>query len=317
MKKIKAEVCTLFEGSYHIGVAALINSLCAFNYKGNIWIGYRGDLPPWIKQFNSQKLEHYLEVTISADVKANFIYLDTDIHFTNYKPYFLIKVKDLCAENIKGLLYFDPDIIVNQTWAFYENWISYGVALCEDPSLSFNVNHPLRKRREELLRKSGFEILTRTNTYYNAGFIGVTFANFEIVEIWIALFEKFLEMGLLNKQPGWHKQINMATEWLSKVEDQDILNLGLSLFKGELSTLGSDGMGFSFGFNAMFHFVGQPKPWNRRHINQIIIKGKKVSQGQKMFIKYLRKPIKIYPIWKIGLKKVEVFLAVFLSRFIG
>jgi hypothetical protein len=40
--------CTLFEGNYHFGVAALSNSLIAAGYAGTLWVGYRGALSGWI-----------------------------------------------------------------------------------------------------------------------------------------------------------------------------------------------------------------------------------------------------------------------------
>ena len=48
--KIKEEfmdsvICTLFEGHYHYGLAAFINSVLRYNFKGCIYVGYKGKLP--------------------------------------------------------------------------------------------------------------------------------------------------------------------------------------------------------------------------------------------------------------------------------
>lgn len=45
---MKTTLCTLFEGHYHFGVAALVNSLVAAGYEGTVWVGHRGPLPDWI-----------------------------------------------------------------------------------------------------------------------------------------------------------------------------------------------------------------------------------------------------------------------------
>jgi hypothetical protein len=48
-------ICTLSEGDYHHGVATLINSLINVGYDGHFWLGYRGELPAWIRRKEVQQ----------------------------------------------------------------------------------------------------------------------------------------------------------------------------------------------------------------------------------------------------------------------
>ena len=78
-------VC-LFDGDYHIGLAALINSLNKFGFKGLVNAAYRRDMPPWINQLKPIG-DNYFYLT--NDITIHFKQVDTDMHLGYYKPHFI------------------------------------------------------------------------------------------------------------------------------------------------------------------------------------------------------------------------------------
>ena len=68
-------VCTLFEGHYHYGVAALVNSLYKQGYRGSIYAGYRGSLPKWADQAHVLHGEGEMTLAVAGDLCIHFILL--------------------------------------------------------------------------------------------------------------------------------------------------------------------------------------------------------------------------------------------------
>ena len=119
---MNSSVCTLFEDTYHNGVAALINSLCHQGYQGVVYAGYRGVLPRWaLKAQENVSLQwpgsSILEVT--QEITVHFLPLNTSYHLTNYKPDFMLKLWDGQAKEVEAIFYFDPDIVVSAPWTFF------------------------------------------------------------------------------------------------------------------------------------------------------------------------------------------------------
>ena len=62
-------VCTLAEGHYFYGVAALVNSLVRTGFEGTVVIGFRGERPNWLERFaRDPKLDTYA-VTPSVQLR--------------------------------------------------------------------------------------------------------------------------------------------------------------------------------------------------------------------------------------------------------
>src|ERR1041384_5908650 len=111
-------ICTLFEGNYHLGLGALINSLYAQGFRGHFYAGYRGDLPPWA----------------ARDVRKNGIGWLFDVA-PDCPLHFLLELMEKHCPSENTFFFFDPDIVVKARWDFFDQWASHGVAMCED------VNH--------------------------------------------------------------------------------------------------------------------------------------------------------------------------------
>jgi hypothetical protein len=83
-------ICTLFENNYHHGVAALVNSLIKADFEGKVFCGYRGPLPPWAK--NATRRQEVYHWKANDSIELVFIPCSPDIHFTNYKPAFMLQL---------------------------------------------------------------------------------------------------------------------------------------------------------------------------------------------------------------------------------
>lgn len=117
-------ICTLFEGHYHYGLGALANSLYAKGFRGTIFAGYRGELPPWIT--NAKMLGDVTEFSPADGLIIRFVRLTEKIHLTNFKPEFMLSLWEKHCPDAESLFYFDPDITVIGRWTFFEEWVGAG-----------------------------------------------------------------------------------------------------------------------------------------------------------------------------------------------
>src|SRR6266487_315420 len=106
---MNAAVCTLFEREYHYGLGGLANSLFHHGYRGVIWAGYRGTLPPWA--FPVRDAGAFQEYRLTDDFRIRFVTLATKLHLTNYKADFILEVFERHDPSLQALFYFDPDIV--------------------------------------------------------------------------------------------------------------------------------------------------------------------------------------------------------------
>ena len=305
-KPMDGLVCTLFEGDYHLGLAALVNSLARHGYQGCIAAGYRGALPPWLDQL--KPLDGNGRYEVCPGVCIDFVPVETPVHFTNFKPDFMQQVFRERA-GCKYIWYFDPDIVVACPWSFYVQWVHHGIALCEDVNGTLPANHPLRHRWIEIASERGLRNPQPLSRYYNGGFVGLSASCSGFLELWrdvtrIAESEG-LDLGAFGRgdrtQP-FHKA------------DQDILNIAAMYSEYPLTTIGPDGMGFVPGAATMYHAIGSPKPWNKKMVLSALL-GVPPSSSDKAFLKNVTHPIRLYGSFGLADRQFSCALGALIGRF--
>lgn len=303
-------ICTLFEGDYHLGLAAFVNSLVRAGYRGTVWAGYRGALPPWIEQLQRVGHSQAAEFWVANQIHIVFIKLSTNIHLTNYKPEFMLNLLGNEAHDCNYLWYFDPDIFLQASWSFFAEWQSYGIALCQEAVDNiFPADAPLRQQWMKLAAGIGFSDPHPVNHYYNGGMIGIPSAHAEFLTAWKRLIDLAESTGYDMKCLG-----HGSREMPFNMSDQDALNIAIMYTKSPLTTLGPQGMGFIYGASMMmYHTVGQ-KPWRGSFLLRAL-RGMPPSGAMKFFLTQVASPIRVYSPMHLRAKRLACSLAAFVGRF--
>lgn len=302
-------VCTLFEGDYHFGIGALVNSLYYHGFRGVVWVGYRGNLPPWAK--NLKMYQSYQEFTVAEGCVIRFILLTTPVHFTNYKPDFMLQLWEYYCPETNALFYIDPDIVIKCRWSFFEEWVIRGIAVCQEIVNAYMPSdHPIRMAWIEFAEAKGYKCERQLNQYFNGGFIGICEKHKSALPIWQSLLKSLeeIEIKLTKFMPGDRSQPFLGT-------DQDTLNLMAMITPHPLSTLGPEGMDFVPGGFTMSHAVGSPKPW-RKHMIYEALKGKAPTSADKGYWQHTQNPIQLYSQQKLFWKQVNLRFGAAIGRFL-
>jgi hypothetical protein len=297
-------ICTLFEGNYHYGVAALTNSLHSQGFRGEIFAGYRGQLPNWAN--NARDTDYYKFEGIKTLSLSDGILLS------------LLEIKP----DAEALFYFDPDIIVTVPWSVFEEWITCGVALSEDVNSPLSENHPIRIAWRKYFSTFNQLLTFKNPIYVNGGFVGISLKDKDFLLTWKKLQEAMgIAIGGLNRSAivgGSPLPLKDAVGPFVPFgkTDQDALNAAIETWAGVFSFLGKEGMGFGPGSGAplMPHSLGQPKPWTRKYLKSSM-QGRTPGLCDKAFWSNVEVPIKLYSTAYTKLKKTSILSSSFIGRF--
>jgi len=299
-------ICTLFEGHYHIGAAALINSIAKGGFRGLFWVGYRGALPPWTSQLKKTE-EGLFEV---GEALLGFEAIEGAGHFTQFKPEFM---SSLFKRGIatKNLWYFDPDITVRCEWEFFQRWIRFGVCLCQEITMgAMPSRHPIRCEWMEIATRSGWpEPSSTQERYYNGGFVALNIAYREFLDTWNRAMKLANASGV---DPHKLQHGTRASTFFST--DQDALNIAAMYSRSPLTAIGPEAMGFVTGGFTMYHSVGSKKSWRKEFLRSALA-GDPPWNGDKHFLECADGPIRPYTAGELKRLRRSAQWATLIGRF--
>ncbi len=338
-------ICTLFEGHYHYGLGAFLNSLANAGFSGTVWAGFRGSMPKWADRYKtdgscSQQADsegvtgsHPLTwppaqpngnmsqtegpentFLIEKNIKLVFIRQENPVHFTFQKPDFMLSIWDNYCPDTECMYYFDPDILLKANWSFFEQWTTHGIALCEDVGSPFSKTHPIRLEWTEYLSKKGATLLAKDNCYVNGGFIGLHKSCKSFLTDW-----KYIQ-SLIQEDIAERNLIGVKDRsYRFHMPDQDALNIAKDRTTHPLSIADKNAMDFIPGGYIMAHAIGNPKPWKKNFMKHLLRTGNRPTSADRLYFKFARKPIDLYANsrFEFFFRLINLKIAILFGRLIG
>lgn len=261
---------TLYEGDYHLGLAALVNSAYRSGFRGKVFAFYRDALPPWQTPALLARLRE-------LGIELIFAPCNPPRHLGYHKPFVAHEI--LAGHpDVEAVIYADPDVAFISPWSFIESWLARGVALCLDCNFSWvHQNHPWRHEWRELAQRAGLELRQEPSEYPNSGFFGVRRDSARFLEHWITATLRYEAEGNSTAAFAMESRVKAI------VGDQDLLALSLHAADFEVAYLGLEGMGFNGHFLYLSHAVEGPKPWRKRFIKHALGGRKPTPQARIWF----------------------------------
>jgi hypothetical protein len=300
-------VCTLWEKDYHKGVGTLVNSLIRMGYRGRVWTGYRGELPPWAAggTWNGD----IYTFAVGAEVEVVFLKIEAGLHFAQVKPTWMLRVLEELEPTAEGVYYFDPDMFVVGRWTFFEEWLKFGIAACEDAAYPLNPSHPTAMRWKAYASSLGYTHWNDTNAYFNSGLVGVSRGFRSFLTLWDEV------QNAIRRDFGALKGMyTSARTDIFHRPGQDGYSLATYITPHPVSWVGPDGMAFERGEWLTVHAYLY-KPWRHRVLHDLFVSGNKPDRGTRLYWELAGAPIQVESSARIRRHRWLIPLAAFLSRF--
>src|SRR5262249_3902732 len=155
-----------------------------------------------------------------------FVPLTTDLALANHKPEFMLHIMERLEPHAPGIIYFDPDITVRCQWTFFQQWLEFGLMVCEDVNSPIHQTHPRRMTWRRLFPDLFTEETSAVSgAYINSGFVGIRRQELNFLRTWSSVVERAASIA------------GGATAWLGhdppepfspfSALDQDALNVAI------------------------------------------------------------------------------------------
>ncbi len=292
-------VCTFADGAYHFGLGALVNSLYRAGFRGAVWNGYRGALPPWAGELRDGP--GWREFAVADGCVIRFVEMPERGHLAHMKPAFLGAVLDRYSPKSKAAFYFDVDIVVRYEWRFFADWVENGVCVCMDCSDPYMPeNHPLKHQWKRFAAEANYPWRDFVG-YFNSGFVGVPAPARDFLAVWEDALRRIRE-GLRNPDAIYVDERDRSHPFY--IPDQDALNVAIGASAVPFSPVGPAAMGFAEpGNHAMLHAVFNPKPWQRTYGLRSILRGMPPTPADFAYWENADSPIALFPAREIAARK--------------
>jgi len=300
-------LCTLYEGDFHHGLAALANSLIHAGYRGDLWAGFRGDLPAWA---TAEKGGGELAgVARHGEVRVVFVRLETAMHFGCYKSGFIRRVLDEFAPGADAAVYTDPDLVVEAPWSLIEPWVHAGIAVCEDVNSPLGDGHPWTVAWRAFCARHGVAIRRTPAWYANSGFVGVPRAHAAFLDAWTHA------MALVGEEIGGLDRLKTFDPFSPfNSVDQDAFNLACWMTDYPVQPAGRAAMAFGPGLALFPHALGPNKPWRGGHF-QRALRGLPPAYAHKAWLRFAGQHFQSMPAGKLRRLRMGFGLAALMGRF--
>ena len=304
---VQSVVCTLAEGHYFYGVAALANSVARAGFKGTIVVGCRGPRPTWLTALEpGPSADSFL---ITPDITLALVEVPGDWHLNNCKPRFLEQVLlDLYPQS-DVVYYFDSDIVIKHSWDIFVTWANSGIVVVLDPADTYMPpNHAYRVAWRSLAGRKGFECRDVTG-YANGGCVGIARAHASFATVWRALMEQLASDGA-NMQ-----KMKNSTDMLEFTRmDQDVLNATIMATATPISVLGPESMGlFPWVGNIMPHAMWHDKPWRRNYVFDSL-RGFPPDRVHRAYWEFVDGPVRPFTKQERISKRLQLIAAMLIGR---